>query len=391
MRNEDAMRMKRLAIIGAAYYQRPLYKKAKEMGLYVIGFAWADGAVCRDMPDQFYEISVTEKEQILDICRKEQIDGICTIASDVAAPTVAYVADKMGLIGNSYECALRANNKYQMRKAFVDAGVPCPRFKCLSASENSEKIKDKGEELRELGLPLIVKPSDRSGSLGVMKVEREEDLQGAIEKAMACSFRKEVMVEQFIEGREISVEFISYQGKHYPLQITDKVTTEAPHFVELEHHQPADLSAAQYAEIYALTDRALTALGVTNGASHSEYRITKDGKIYVMEIGARMGGDFIGAAMVKLSTGYDFVQGVIEVALGTFEEPAFGERKHSGVLYVSEEVSWMMPVLEHWEDYPELVAGEITLPGLRPIQCSADRTGYVVYQAEERINAGHYV
>ena len=386
MRNEDAMSMKRLAIIGAAYYQRPLYKKAKEMGLYVIGFAWADGAVCRELPDKFYEISVTEKEQILDICRKEQIDGICTIASDVAAPTVAYVAEQMGLIGNSYECALRANNKYQMRKAFRNAGVPCPGFVCISDAISDERL-----AIRELGLPLIVKPSDRSGSLGVMKVAREEDLQGAIEKAMACSFKHEVMVEQFIEGREISVEFISYQGKHYPLQITDKVTTEAPHFVELEHHQPADLSAAQYDEIYKLTDKALTALGVTNGASHSEYRITKDGKIYVMEIGARMGGDFIGAAMVKLSTGYDFVQGVIEVALGTFKEPVFGKKKHSGVLYVSEEVSWMMPVLEHWENYPELVAGEITLPGLRPIQCSADRTGYVVYQADERINAKHYV
>ncbi|MBR1381923.1 MAG: ATP-grasp domain-containing protein, partial [Paludibacteraceae bacterium] len=76
--------------------------------------------------------------------------------------------------------------------------------------------------------------------------------------------------------------------------MTDKITTEEPHFVELEHHQPADLTSAQYDEIYAITQRALTALGITNGASHSEYRITKDGKIYVMEIGARMGGDFIG-------------------------------------------------------------------------------------------------
>lgn len=387
MRNEDAMSMKRLAIIGAAYYQRPLYKKAKEMGLYVIGFAWAEDAVCRELPDKFYEISVTEKEQILEICKNEQIDGICTIASDVAAPTVAYVAEQMGLVGNSYECALRANNKYQMRKAFVDAGVPCPGFVCLT---NSGESRVKSQEISELGLPLIVKPSDRSGSLGVMKVEREEDLQGAIEKAMACSFKHEVMVEQFVEGREISVEFISYQGKHYPLQITDKVTTEAPHFVELEHHQPADLSAAQYDEIYKLTDKALTALGVTNGASHSEYRVTKDGKIYVMEIGARMGGDFIGAAMVELSTGYDFVKGVIEVALDTFAPPVFGEPKHSGVLYVSEEVNWMMPVLEHWQNYPELVAGEITLPGLRPITCSADRTGYVVYQADKRIKALDY-
>ena len=376
--------MKKLAIIGAAYYQRPLYNKAKEMGLYVIGFAWADGAVCRDMPDKFYEISVTEKERILEVCRQEQIDGICTIASDVAAPTVAYVAEQMGLVGNSYECSLRANNKFLMRQAFTKADVPCPNYWCVN--DHSE-IKYQTSNIKHQTFPLIVKPSDRSGSLGVMKVEKAEDLLPAIKAAQGYSFKHEAMVEQFIEGREISVEFISYHGVHYPLQITDKVTTEAPHFVELEHHQPADLTAAQYKEIYSITNRALTALGIINGASHSEYRITKDGKIYVMEIGARMGGDFIGAALVKLSTGYDFVKGVIEVALGEFSEPVFGEQKHSGVLYVSEETKHLMPILEHWRNYPELITGEITRPGLRSISCSADRTGYVVYQADYRLEA----
>ena len=378
--------MKKLAIIGAAYYQRPLYLKAKEMGLYVLGFAWKDGAVCAELADEYYDISVTEKEQILKICEEKHIDGVCTIASDVAAPTVAYVAEQMGLVGNSYECALRANNKFLMRQAFAAADVPCPMFKCLTRGVNELT----SEGVKEMGLPLIVKPSDRSGSLGVTKVEKEEELIPAIKAAQEFSFKHEAMVEQFIEGREISVEFISYQGAHYPLQITDKVTTEAPHFVELAHHQPADLTREQYAEIYDLTKRALTALGVTNGASHSEYRITKEGKIYVMEIGARMGGDFIGAAMVQLSTGYDFVKGVIEVALGEFKKPVFGEPKYSGVLYVSEETKPLMPVLENWQKYPELVAGEITRSGLRTIECSADRTGYVIYQSDHKIEASHF-
>lgn len=378
--------MKTLAIIGASYLQLPLAKKAKEMGLRTICFAWAEGAVCKEEVDVFYPISIVEKEQILAICQQEQIDGICTIASDVAAPTVAYVAEQMGLIGNSYECALRANNKYLMRQAFAAAGVPCPLFKCLTRGVSELT----SEGVKEMGLPLIVKPSDRSGSLGVTKVEKEEELIPAIKAAQEFSFKHEAMVEQFIEGREISVEFISYNGVHYPLQITDKVTTEAPHFVELAHHQPADLTKKQYEEIYELTKRALTALGVTNGASHSEYRITKDGKIYVMEIGARMGGDFIGAAMVQLSTGYDFVKGVIEVALGEFEEPVFGEPKYSGVLYVSEETKQLMPVLENWQKYPELVAGEITRLGLRTIECSGDRTGYVIYQADYKIEASHF-
>ena len=180
------------------------------------------------------------------------------------------------------------------------------------------------------------------------------------------------------------MEFISYQGIHYPLQITDKVTTEAPHFVEIAHHQPADLSKAQYEEIYELTKRALTTLGVTNGASHSEYRITKEGKIYVMEIGARMGGDFIGSDLVQLSTGYDFLRGVIEVALGKFAEPHLTKHNYSGVYFLSEATAYLKPIIEQ-HALPEIVQAEITDPELHPLTCSGDRSGYLIYQANKKI------
>lgn len=367
--------MKTLAIIGASYLQLPLAKKAKEMGLRTICFAWAEGAVCKDEVDVFYPISIVEKEHILEICKREQMDGICTIASDVAAPTVAYVAEKMGLVGNSYEASLRANNKILMRNAFAAANVPCPQYRIMVNGEWSM--------VNDLELPLIVKPSDRSGSLGVVKVEKEEYLIPAIKAAQDYSFKHEAIVEQFIEGREISVEFISYQGVHYPLQITDKVTTEAPHFVEIAHHQPADLTKAQYDEIYDLTKRALTALGVTNGASHSEYRITKGGKIYVMEIGARMGGDFIGSDLVQLSTGYDFLRGVIEVALGTFISPQLTEHNYSGVYFLSAVTPNVKRYIDNASEYNEIVKAEQTDEVLRPLTCSADRSGYFIYKKEE--------
>lgn len=377
--------MKKLAIIGASYLQQPLVEKAKEMGLYTLCFAWEDGAVCKDLVDEFYPISIVEKEQILAICQEKHINGICTIASDVAAPTVAYVANKMGLVGNDYDAAVRANNKFAMREAFMKADVPCPQYMCVRdvCDYTPHTIH------HTLSLPIIVKPTDRSGSLGVTKVERWEDLQPAIELALDKSFKHEAMVEEFIEGREISVEFISYQGKHYPLQITDKVTTEAPHFVELEHHQPSTLSEEMYDKIYAITDRALTALGLTDGASHSEYRITKDGRIAVMEIGGRMGGDFIGSDLVRLSTGYDYVKGVIEVALGQFNKSSIIHNqstiaKHSGVYFLCEETKALLPkiqdVIAHPDNHPEVYKAEITDTELRKVTCSADRSGYMIYQ-----------
>lgn len=369
--------MKSLAIIGASYLQLPLVKRAKEMGLYTICFAWAEGAVCKDVADKFYPISIVEKEQILDVCRQEQIDGICTIASDVAAPTVAYVAEQMGLVGNSYECALKANDKYLMRNAFIEAGILCPLY---------QMVKSTDEELNDaFTYPLIIKPTDRSGSLGVTKVSDVVARKYALQTALEYSFKHEAIVEQFIAGREISVEFISYKGVHYPLQITDKVTTGAPHFVEIAHHQPADLTTAQYDEIYTITNRALTALGVTNGASHSEYRITADGKIYVMEIGARMGGDFIGSDLVQLSTGYDFLRGVIEVALGTFKEPKLTEHNYSGVYFLSEATAHLKPIIEQ-HAMPEIVQAEITDSELHPLTCSGDRSGYLIYKSDKKLD-----
>ena len=369
---------RKLAIIGASYLQLPLVRKAKEMGLEVLCFAWEEGAVCKPLVDHFFPISTVDKEKILEVCVNQKISGICTIASDTAAPTVAYVANKMGLVGNPYESAIKANNKFLVRNAFLEAGVPCPKFKMVKSINDAHST--------DWSYPLIVKPTDRSGSLGVTKVLTSDELTPAIEKALSVSFKKEAMVEEFVEGREISVEFISYKGIHYPLQITDKVTTEAPHFVELEHHQPSSLTPEMFEKIYSITKKALTALGITNGASHSEYKITKEGRIAVMEIGARMGGDFIGSDLVRLSTGYDFLKGVIDIALDTFEEPQLTLHKHSGVYFLCKETERLKRIIDNYMQYPEIVEAEITDPVLRSIECSADRSGYFIYQSNNKLN-----
>lgn len=375
---------KKLAIIGASYLQEPLVKKAKDMGLYTICFAWREGAICADICDKFYPISIVDKEEILQICKDENIDGICTIASDVAAPTVAYVANQMRLVGNNYEAAVRANNKYLMRNAFMKAGVPSPQY--MMITEESKDTPEVLDNLRSFKYPLIIKPSDRSGSLGVTKVMIPSEFYPALNLALEKSFKHEAMVEEFIEGREISVEFISYKGVHYPLQITDKVTTESPHFVELEHHQPSTLSYEMFEKIYTITKIALTALGLTEGASHSEYKITKEGRIAVMEIAGRMGGDFIGSDLVRHSTGYDFVRGVIEVALGEFYEPQKNINMHSGVYFLCEETKNILPILKNWKNYPEIVEADIIDNELRNVTCSGDRSGYFIYQSNKSFN-----
>lgn len=367
---------KKIAVIGASYLQLPLVRKAQEMGLEVHCFAWADGAVCKDVADYFYPIDVKEKEQILEICQRVGINGITTIAADLPVPTINYVASRMGLISNPDEYSETTTNKYQMRRCFMENGVLSPKFSLVKADGNFD--------IKGFEFPLIVKPTDRSGSKGVEKVLDPVQIEEAIRRAQKVSFHNEAIIEEFVTGREISVESISFKGKHHILQITDKVTTGAPFFVELEHHQPSSLPDEIKNRVKDIVLKALDALHIQYGASHSELKITENGDIRVIEIGARMGGDFIGSNLVKLSTGYDFLRGVIEVALGEYHEPEITEHSYSGVYFLSKETERLKSIIENWKNYTEIVAAEITDSELHYVECSGDRSGYFIYKTNDR-------
>ncbi len=365
--------MMKLAIVGASYLQMPLVLKAREMGIETHCFAWAEGADCKEFVDFFYPISVLEKEQILSECEKIGIDGICTIASDMPVPTICFVAEKMGLVANSFQSALASTDKYLMRQAF-SGKVNIPKF---------QEVSKASELTTELKFPIIVKPTDRSGSRGVTKLENPQDLEKAITYAVSESFAKKAIAEEFIAGSEVSVETISWKGEHHILAITDKVTTGAPHFVELAHHEPSGLSAEIQEKIRQQTRLALDALEVKFGAGHSEFKITKEGEVFAIEVGARMGGDFIGSHLVQLSTGYDYVKGVIDIALGRFEKPEISSQAASGVFFLSQETQSILPYFETENAFD--VEKQIRESELRQAKSSNDRSGYLIYKSNERI------
>ena len=373
-----SMQNKKLAIVGASYLQLPLVLKAGEMGLETICFAWEDGAVCRDYVDRFYPISSIEKEKILAVCREEKIDGITTIATDVAVPTVNYVARNMGLTGNSVETGYLSTNKYAMREALKKGGCNCPFFQIITG------VSDALEAIKHTTFPVIVKPCDRSGSMGVARVDRTEDLVAAVETALDCSFCKEAILAKFVDiAREISVEGISWRGEHHVLAITDKVTTGAPHYVELGQHQPSRLPQAVLDEAVRQVKLGVKALGIDYGASHPELMISTDGNVYLTEIGSRMGGDFIGSDLVQLSTGYDFMRGVIEIALGEFSGVHFGERHYAGVWFYAPDTPQVKDIVQHQPQYPWIVRSELHEDELKPLTRSADRAGYFIYVSED--------
>ena len=284
------------------------------MGYVTHVFAWQCGDVGERTADYFYPVSIVEKERILEICRAVRPVGVCSIASDLAAITVNFVAEGLGLVGNGMESAIHATNKHLMRLAFEKAGLPS--CKSILVTEDSDL------NTLPLSYPVIVKPTDRSGSRGIRKVTDPKELPEAVAFAREPSFEKKVLVEEFAEGREYSVEYLSWEGEHSFLAVTEKYTTGAPLFVETGHLQPPKhMDGETLQKIKTLVPRVLDSLGVRYGASHTELKVDERGDIRLIECGARMGGDCIGSDLVKLSTGVDFVQGVIDAACGV--KPSF--------------------------------------------------------------------
>lgn len=367
----------KLAIIGASYLQKPLVLKAKEMGLYTICFAWEEGAVCKDICNEFYPISIIEKEEILKICSKLQIDGIVSIASDIAVITVNYIADKLNIIGNSVESAELSTNKYLMRKAFKRHNISIPKFVIVDQEYDLSTI-------LKLQFPIIVKPVDRSGSKGITVLNSSDGLEHALEVALAVSFRKNAIVEEFISGEEISVESISINGQHSIITFTDKVTSGFPHFVELEHHQPSKYLNSELKEtIIDVVSRGLDSLDIRNGASHSELIITKDNLIYLTEIGARMGGDFIGSDLVNLSTGFDYLKSVIDIAMGETLSIELTKSLFSGVYFYTWETRYLKEFI--LKNDKSIVQYEFDEVHKQELKQSSDRSGYLIYQSSKRL------
>lgn len=361
-------------IIGANEFQNPLILKAKEKGFETHVFAWKDGSIGEQSADYFYPISIVEKEKIYDKCKSIQPDAVVSIASDLAVITVNYVAEKLGLLCNGTKTSVYTTNKYEMRKKMYENGLPVPNFYVAGTMEDIKGV--------SITFPIIVKPTDRSGSRGVSKVVNEAELEQAIQCATSYSFEKKAILEDYITGQEYSCESISYRGVHHLLAVTKKFTTGAPNFIEIGHLQPSGLSKDIFKEVERIVKKALDALNITNGASHTELKIDKLGNLNIIEVGARMGGDCIGSDLVYLSTGYDFLEMVIDVGIG--KEPKRiqkGECNYAGIrfLFNREDIKQIQMNCKKFPNH--IVRNYIESEKDCNVVDSSTRLGYCLYSA----------
>lgn len=305
-------RLKKIIILGASELQLPAIKQAKKMGLYVISVDFNEKAMGFKFCDKKYVISTLDKEAVLKIAKKEQISGIMTLASDLPMRTVAFVSEKLKLPGISIETSEIVTNKYKMRECLKKDKIQSINFKKIKT------ISDVSEFFESTSKEAILKPFSSSGSRGVSFISKDDsitEIQKKFMYSLSHSSDQELIMEEFLSGSEVSVESVTIKGKTNVIQITDKITTGAPYFVETGHSQPANLSEEEKNSIEELVKAGVKSVGLENGVSHTEI-IYNDNSFNIVEIGARLGGDFISTDLVPISTGVNLVEIAIKLALG---------------------------------------------------------------------------
>lgn len=359
----------KLAIIGASTGQLPITLKAKELGHTVISFAWDKGAVCKEYADKFYPISILEMDKIVEVCREEKVDGVVSNASDLTSEISAYVATQLGLNATDHKAYEIIKDKAAVRE----------RTKNIPYLSHVENFKYTGKE--KISFPCIVKPTVGNGKKGVSFVNNEKDLEAALaytQKEPDCT----IMVEQFIGGQEISVESISYKGKHYVIQITEKENDGAPHFVELSHHMPADIPEEIKEKIRQIVPQILTNVGITNGASHTEMKIF-NGEVYLIEVNPRGGGDQF-STLIKYSAGYDYTKGMIDVALDTFEEPVLSKVGYAGIFFLAEQRIHRLKYFQKKQPWEIARNYDPSAPIVHSVS-NYDRGGWIIYSSPTKV------
>lgn len=376
--------MKKLMVLAAGLLQVPIIKKAHEKGYYVVAVDDAPEAPGMKLADKaIVPGGLTNEENLLAIAKEEHISGVIHPCSEVAMSVMGCINDELHLHGVSRETAMRSTNKHLMREAFEAYGAPSPKSFCTDNVEKGYK------QFVSIEGKAILKPSRNSGSRGIAAIEpglTYDEFIPLFERSKAESRDDSVMIEQFVDGPEFSVEIIVWNRKVNVLQVTDKKTTESPYYVELGHNQPSLFPCDVVASIRDAAVKGVEALRLNDCAAHAEVKY-HGGKPYLMEIGARLGGDFISTQLTHLSTGIDMVGAAIDVAMGV--EPnlkPIGRPKGVAIRYftpapgvVRSIVGMDLLMRKDVYDYDIYVKPGDTV---HEVKSSLDRSGHVIVTAD---------
>ncbi len=373
--------MKKILIIGAGFLQSFVIKKAKEMGYATLTVDADPNAVGFQYADKHEVISIVDEKACLAYAQKENIDGVLTAATDYGVLTAAYIAKEMNLGGLDYEIAKLIKNKYKVRKCLFEAKVDDTE-QAYEVNESTDLV----SLCKKICFPVMVKPCDGSGSRGASRVDDESRFADACYDAMAASITHRAEVETFIIGREYGAESLVVNGEVHVLGIMRKWMTEPPYYAELGHAIPTDLPHEIEKKAKQCVENAIKALGINFGSVNMDMLITAEGKVHIIDIGARMGGNMIGSCIIPYGTGIDYMANMIRNAVGdkvdliACEHCAVATR----LLAFGDGIVKQLPDFEKIEKeydveiYHHLEVGQI----VREYHTNLDGCGYIIAKAD---------
>lgn len=299
--------MIKMLILGAMKMHVPVILRMKERGIHAITCDYLPENIGHKYADESYFDSTTDCQAVLKLAERLKVDGIMTFCSDPAAYTVSYVADKLGLPGNPVESIKILSEKDTFRKFQKGHSFDCPNF------ISCETLEDALNNVGHLKFPVVIKPVDSSGSKGVYKLNSADEIKDYWNESIRYSRCKRVIIEEFIEKEGYQLQGDAYfaDGELKFICLGDEHADVEP----LGTTYPSVLDAAIMDKVASEIERCLKLAGFNRGGLNIEIRIGKDGKIYIVEIGARNGGHY-NVEAIKQMTGYDLYDYAIDAALG---------------------------------------------------------------------------
>ena len=306
--------MKRLMVLGGSRYALPVIEAAHKIGCYVITADYLPNNIAHKYSDEYCNVSIVEKEKVLEAAIRLGIDGIISFGCDPGVTTAAYVAEKLSLPSvGSYEAVSILQNKGKFRKFLRDNGFNVP---------NARHFKEKEEALKNIDFfnwPVIVKPTDSAGSKGVSRVDIPQDLSDAIDYAIEKSFSNEFMIEDYLgkvgcssDTDSFSVDgklkFVSFNAQRFDVNATNPYAPAA-------YSWPSTMSKEHEEELTSEIQRLINLLGLKSSIYNIETRECVDGKAYIMECSPRGGGNRL-AEMLRYATGVDMIKAAVLAAVG---------------------------------------------------------------------------
>lgn len=368
---------KRLLIMPAGVFQVPAILEAQAMGLSVVAVDRNPKAPGLSRADIAEAVDPLDVNALTDLARAHQVAGVLSIAHDPSSVPAAEVATRLGLRGLPPAIAWLCRNKRLTRQRLSET---LPRYSpswCLLRSRE-----DLPEVPRKLTFPLVLKPTDASGSKGVIVVDSPEDLDSGYAYALRYSVEGILLAEELLRGREVSMETLTFGGQTCVAAITDKQTTAPPFCAEIGHAVPSTLPEAAQQALTEAMEQIAQAFELHECPGHAEWYLTEHGPKLV-ELAARLGGGCITSHLVPLATGINMIRAAIKIALGEPPDITPTRRRGASIRFLAPPAGVVHTVegVRTAMEQPGVV--EVTCP-LKPGDCvrnienSDQRTGYVI-------------